>query len=203
MIIMEIILNILFSIVLACITGMLIRYNFQLRNAINLSQEALYPSNEDYHAIRFLPEMKTEKPLKKDSRGYRLVQWTTVLTICLFVVFVIVTFTTNWFHSSYFTLSVFFYLFTKSIKLQDSFFIVKEGIVMNGNFHHYTAIDSFGIEEIKKWHKFYGLHEDVNHGYHLEIKLKKRLFSKKYSIIITDKVVLQKIATFLENNVCH
>ncbi|MDH5163050.1 hypothetical protein [Heyndrickxia oleronia] len=74
---------------------------------------------------------------------------------------------------------------------------------MNGNFHHYTAIDSFGIEEIKKWHKFYGLHEDVNHGYHLEIKLKKRLFSKKYSIIITDKVVLQKIATFLENNVCH
>ena len=65
---MEIILNILFSIVLACITGMLIRYNFQLRNAINLSQEALYPSNEDYHAIRFLPEMKTEKPLKKDSR---------------------------------------------------------------------------------------------------------------------------------------
>lgn len=176
----------------------LVRYQFNLRKAAEVSQMALFPSSKEEFSSMLIPtEWKEMEPLKKAAKSYLYVKWGTVAALVLLTSLMGIVLFTDWLGSSFFSFAYFFFAIINAIPHRGNLYIFQEGIILNGRYYHQKQIKSYQIEEIVRWHELYGLDDRVNYGYKLSFHVKKFRFIEPNYIVVTEREQLDKIVHLL------
>ncbi len=187
------ILNLIFSGVFILSVIYIIRYRISIKKAAELSLKAYYPSNkEEFDRIVAPAEWKTMEPLSKNSKSYRWVKWGTILILLLLggLMFLVL-----WSHSLepyVFNVGYIFFILLNSIKHHGNFYLLTNGLILNGRFYTWNQLKNYKVEKIHIGHELYGLDDKINNRYKLAVEIKKRLVQPGY-IVVTDYDELEKI----------
>ncbi|MEI5907480.1 hypothetical protein WAK64_10465 [Bacillus spongiae] len=191
--------SLLYAFYVLLFTGVctwLIYYQYQIRKAMQLTEEALFPQKDQYEKV-LTPYAWTEmRPLTKDAKSYKYYNWLTVVIVLLLIamfyfVFIDKTIQGNVIVTSYLLLSM-----TNLIRLPASFYLIPNGLILNGFFYPWSKINSYEVERIVKWHSMYGLHEKINNGYCVRFQIKKR-WLRPQPIVISDYETFHFINNYL------
>lgn len=171
----------------------LLRNLYHVTAGIRRVEEALYPGGEEEMKHILIPnEWKEMKPLHRDTKTYRIVQWGTVAALfalgILFVVAVVVDLNPA-------LLPTFLYLFLAillAVKHPGNLYILPDGMILNGRYLPTGLIRGYKTEEIVRWHELYGLDPRINNKYKLTVVLRRRFFTTKF-FVVTEREELQKI----------
>lgn len=175
----------------------LLRYSYIIMSAVERSKEAIYPKTEEEFRNIIIPnEWKEMKPLTKNTRSYKLVQWGTAIAIvALGVLFVVVLVADL--HSSFFSFVYLFGAIITAVKHLGNLFILPEGIIFHGRPISSDQVQGYKIEQIIRWHALYGLDPRVNDAYKLTFKYKAGKFQSSNFIVVRELEQLEKIEGLL------
>jgi len=193
-----VVLNLLFSILFSLGVYYLIRYQLNLKKAIENSHDALFPKTADEYASVLIPaEWKEMEPLTKNAKSYRIVEWGTVIALGLLTILMGIVLFTDWLGSSFFSVVYFFFAIINAIPHRGNLYIFQNGIILNGRYYASRQIRSYEIEEIVRWHELYGLHDRVNYGFKLTFHVKKVGFLQPNFVVVAERDQLDKMVHLL------
>lgn len=193
-------INLFFSVIF--ITGIvyLIRFRLNLKHSAEIADNALYPTNEeDMKSIVIPSEFKVMQPLTKKTKSYQWVKWGTVGVISLLTALLAVVYWTDMLHQSIFSIVYLFFILISSIKHRGNFYLLAEGMILNGYYVPWGKVKGYEIEKIIKWHELYGLDDKINQGYKLKVKVKSKWFQPQF-VVVRNQVQLDRILTLLEEH---
>ncbi|MGF3102933.1 hypothetical protein [Rossellomorea sp. DUT-2] len=193
-------INLFFSAIFIIGIVYLIRFRLNLKFSAEKAGNALYPTNEkDMNSIVIPSEFKVMQPLTKGTRSYRWVKWGTVGVITLLTALLAVVYWTDMLHQSIFSIVYLFFILISSIKHRGNFYLLAEGLILNGYYVHWSRVKGYKVEKIIKWHELYGLDDKINQGYKLGVKVKNKWIQPQF-VVIRDHDQLDRILTLLEKH---
>ncbi|MGE7919102.1 hypothetical protein ACQKM9_09145 [Viridibacillus sp. NPDC093762] len=191
-------LNTIFTIIFIFGIYYLIRYHINLRKAIQLSKDALYPSKEkEFKSIVIPTEWREMECLSKNTKSYQYVKWGTVVAILLLVILFVIVLLTDVLGTSSFSIVSLFFVIISAIKHRGNLFILANGIIFDSKFYSFSHIIGYEVEKISRWHELYGLDPKINNGYKLTLNIKNKPFLPNF-IVVKDHASLEKIVDLLE-----
>ncbi|MGE7925089.1 hypothetical protein ACQKND_18180 [Viridibacillus arvi] len=191
-------LNIIFTIIFILGIFYLIRYRINLRKAVQLSKDALYPSNEkEFKSIVIPTEWREMEYLSKNTKSYQYVKWGTVVAILLLVTLLVIVLLTDVLGTSSFSIVSLFFVIISAIKHRGNLFILTNGIIFDSKFYPFSNIKGYEVEKISRWHELYGLDPKINNGYKFILNIKNKPFSPNF-ILVKDYASIEKIVDLLE-----
>ncbi|WRP04605.1 hypothetical protein U9J35_11815 [Rossellomorea aquimaris] len=193
-------INLFFIVIFIIGIVYLIRFRFNLKYAAEIACNALYPANEkDMNSIVIPSEFKVMEPLTKGTKSYQWVKWGTVGVITLLTALLAVVYSTEMLHQSIFSIVHLFFILISSIKHRGNFYLLAEGLILNGYYVPWGRVKGYEVEKIIKWHELYGLDDKINYGYKLVVKVKNKWFQPQF-VVVRDQVQLDRILTLLEKH---
>jgi hypothetical protein len=191
-------MNILFSFLYVMGVYSLIKYRNNIKKAVIISRDAIYPKTAAEFSSIILPfEWKEMEPHTKNSRSYRYVQWGTFIALVLLTILLLTVILTDWLESSLFSVAYLFFIIISSIKHRNNLFILDKGIILNGKYYTANEIKNYEFEKIIRWHELYGYHSRVNNAYKVSFKVKTKLLQPSF-IVVKDKEHLMRIMLLLD-----
>ncbi|MGM0846248.1 MAG: hypothetical protein ACQEUT_14825 [Bacillota bacterium] len=176
----------------------ILRYQFNLKKAVETSKEALYPRDrEEFSSILLPGEWLEMEPLTKDSKSLKIVKWGTIGALILLVMLLLVVLATDWLNSQFFMTVYFFFVIITAIRHRGNFYILPKGIILNARYYSFSEIKQCETEKIIRWHELYGLDERADNGYKLSFKLRNKLIQPNY-VVIENEEEIEKIKSLLE-----
>ncbi|MGM0750782.1 MAG: hypothetical protein ACQET6_02565 [Bacillota bacterium] len=193
-------INLFFIVIFILGIVYLIRFRLNLKYASEKTGNALYPtSQKDLNSIVIPGEFQVMQPLTKKTKSYQWVKWGTVGFIGLLTVLIAVVYWTDLLHQSIISIVHLFFILISSIKHRGNFYLLSEGLILNGYYVPWHRVKGYEIEKIIKWHELYGLDDKINYGYKLEVKVKNKWFQPQF-VVIRDQVQLDRILALLEKH---
>lgn len=190
-------MTILFLIVFIIGIYSLIQHRLNIKKAADYSENALFPSNkEEFRHILIPNEWKEMQPLSKNSRSYQWVKWGTNIIFVILIILLIVVLTSELLGPPILSFSYIFFNLIALVKHQGSFYILSDGLILDGKYISAKEIKHYEVEKIVRWHSLYGLHDRVNNGYKLSFK-KKNGFMGSSFVVIEDEEHLKRIQSYL------
>lgn len=175
----------------------LLRYSYIIMSAVERSKEAVYPrTDEEFKNIIIPNEWKEMKPLTKNTKSYKLVQWGTAIAIVVLGILFIFVLVAD-VHSSFFSFVYLFGAIITAVRHPGNLFILPEGIIFHGKSFAPHQVLGYKIEQIIRWHALYGLDPRINDGYKLTIKYKVGKFQFSNFVVIREMEQLEKIEALL------
>ncbi|MGP7819337.1 hypothetical protein [Niallia sp. 01092] len=191
-------LNIFFILIFISSVYYLLKYRLNIKKAVEISTDAIYPQQEDEFCSILIPnEWKEMECLSKSTRSYQFVKWGTVAALVFLSGILIILLATDWLESMYLSAAYWWFYIIISIRHRGNLFILKDGLIINGKYYLTNEIKSYETEQIIRWHELYGLHSRLNNAYKLTINVKKK-FSPSNMIVVEDRIHLEKIILLLE-----
>jgi len=193
-------INLLFSVIFIIGIVYLIRFRLNLKYAAEIAGNSLYPANEeDMNSIVIPSEFKVMQPLTKGTKSYQWVKWGTVGVITLLTALLAVVYWTEMLHQSIFSIVHLFFILISSIKHRGNFYLLADGLILNGYYVPWGRVKGYKVEKIIKWHELYGLDNKINYGFKLEVKVKNKWFQPQF-VVVRDQVQLDRVLTLLEKH---
>ncbi|MEH7385002.1 hypothetical protein V7147_06255 [Bacillus sp. JJ1521] len=193
-------LNIFFTIIFILGVYYLIQYRMSIKKAVDLSKEALFPqTEEEFYGILIPTEYKEMEALSKSTKSYKFVKWGALVAIVLLLVLLLVILTTDYLGSSFFSMAYFFFAIISAIRHRGNLFILPKGIILQGRYFSHGRVKEYRVERIVRWHDLYGIHDRMNFGYKLTIKV-KGFFPLVNFVVVEKEDHLEKIIELLEMN---
>lgn len=178
----------------------LLWYRYNLKKAIKLSKNAIVPVKpEEYAKILIPAEWKEMQPLTKQSRAYLLVKWGTVAVVVIFSVLFGFALVTDWLDTAYLNLIYLFCMATSIIHHPGNFYLLQNGIVLNGRYYSFNQVKRYQVEQIIRWHDLYGLDSRVNNSYKLTLKINNWTNQPNF-IVVEDDELLNKMVRVLQHH---
>ncbi|MGJ7922673.1 hypothetical protein [Neobacillus sp. LXY-4] len=191
-------LNIIFIVLFILGIIYLLSYRLNLKKATEIAKDAIFPRQKEEFARVLIPiEWKEMRPLTKSTRSYQTVKWGTVAVIILFSVVLWMVFATEWLESAFLEVIYLFCAIISAVHHPGNFYILPNGVILNGRYFSFNKIKSYEAEKIVRWHDLYGLDSRVNNAYKLTINVKKSFVQPKF-VVVEDQVYLEKIISLLE-----
>ncbi|WP_052342733.1 hypothetical protein [Bacillus sp. EB01] len=176
----------------------LIRKFFNLKKAIDLAGNAMFPVTEEgFSSVLIVPEWKTASRLSKQTRSYQLVKWGTIVALIILGVLMVLVIYIDWLSSSLFSSAYLFYFILNTIKHPGNFFVVPNGIILDSKFIAFSDIKEYSVERIVRWHALYGLDSRANNGFKVSFHFNGRLSPGDY-VVITEKKELETVIELLD-----
>ncbi|HZH62690.1 MAG TPA: hypothetical protein VEY70_24640, partial [Metabacillus sp.] len=176
----------------------LIQYRLNIKKAAEMANDAVYPKvKRDYQHILIPNEWKEMEALSKNAKTYKYVKWGTFIALLLLFILLIMVLVTDWLKSSFFSSAYLFFILISSVKHKSCFYILSDGIILDGRYYSTQHIHSYKTEKIIRWHELYGYSTRVDNGYKLSIKVKGTLFSTTTFIVIENQEQLKQIESLL------
>ncbi|MGM0851143.1 MAG: hypothetical protein ACQEWI_00775 [Bacillota bacterium] len=192
--------NLFFIVIFIIGIVYLIRFRLNLKYAAEKAGNALYPTRqEDMNSIVIPSEFKVMQPLTKETKSYQWVNWGTVGVITLLTALLAVVYWTEMLHESIFSIVHLFFILISSIKHRGNFYLLAEGLILNGYYVPWGRVKGYEVEKIIKWHELYGLDDKINYGYKLEVKVKNKWFQPQF-VVVRDQVQLDRILALLKKH---
>ncbi|TMU87469.1 hypothetical protein FGG79_04915 [Bacillus sp. BHET2] len=176
----------------------LVRFRINLKYAADKTSAAIYPiSREEMNSILIPTEYKEMKPLTKRTKSYQWVKWGSrgVIIVCIGLIWSV--FRTDWLHEFHPIVLYMFIMLIGSIKHRGNFYLLPDGLILNGYFIPWNRVKEYRVEKIMKFHELYGLDEKINHGFKLNLIMKNKWFQRSY-IVIREHNQLQTILSHLK-----
>lgn len=191
-------INLFFMIIFIIGIVYLIRFRLNLKYSAEKAVNALYPTNEeDMNSIVIPSEFKVMQPLTKETKSYQWVKWGTVGVISLLTALLAAVYLTDMLHQSIFSVVYLFFILISSIKHRGNFYLLGEGLILNGYYVPWSRVKGYKVEKIIKWHELYGLDDKINQAYKLEVKVKNKWFQPQF-VVVRNQVHLDRILSLLE-----
>lgn len=177
-------MSILFSLIFVLSVYYLIHYRLNIKKAIDISKDSLYPKNDSEFGSIMLPtEWKEMEPLTKNTKSYQYVKWGTVVALVLLTILFVIVMATDWLEISFFSFAYLFFGIINAIKHRGNLFILPRGLILNGYYYSSNQIKCYETERIVRWHELYGYDSRVDNAYKLTIKVKKKLFQPNFFVV--------------------
>lgn len=190
--------NILFILIFVFGVYYLLQYRFNLKKAVDISKDALYPKKKDEFGSILIPhEWKEMEPITKSIKSYQYVKWGTNIALLVLTVLLWGVLSTEWLGSSYLSVAYLFFVIISAIKHKGNLFVLPNGIILNGKYYSSNKIKSYEIEKIIRWHELYGFNACVDNAYKLTFHVKNKLIQTNF-IVVEDFVHLEQIIFLLE-----
>ncbi|BCB03726.1 hypothetical protein [Bacillus sp. KH172YL63] len=188
----------IFIILVSCGAFHLIRHRINLKKAADKTGTAIYPaSRQEMNSILIPINYKEMEPLSKRTKSYQLVKWGSRAIIAAVVCLTWFVLTTEEILQILPTVLYLFILSISTIKHRGNFYILPDGLIVNGKFIPWTRIKEYKVEKIMKYHPLYGLDDKINHAYKLSIKVKNIWLQTNY-VVVRDPDSLDRILALLE-----
>ncbi|UII57501.1 hypothetical protein LS684_08730 [Cytobacillus spongiae] len=185
--------NLFFTILFVIGIYYIFSYRLNVKKAADLTKDAIFPHHShEYQQILIPAEWKEMKPLTKQQKAYQRVNWTTNIAIAYLVALLIIFYATDWLHSGFLNSIYWFLLMLNMIKHEGNFYLLSEGIILNGRYYDNQRIKYYEVEKIVRWHSLYGLNDRVNNSYKLTFAIKNNWFEPNF-VVITDQDFLRQI----------
>lgn len=176
----------------------LIQYRLNIKKAVEMSSAALYPkAKKEFQHILIPNEWKEMEPLSKNTKTYKYVKWGTFFALLLLLILLIMVLATDWLKSSFFSSAYLFFILISSVKHKSCFYVLSDGVILDGRYYSTQHIHSYKTEKIIRWHELYGYSTRVDNGYKLSIKAKGTLFWTKKYVVIENQEQLEQIESLL------
>ncbi|WP_409274943.1 hypothetical protein V1499_07075 [Neobacillus sp. SCS-31] len=196
---MSVLFALLFIIGIYC----LIRDCINLKKAIGLAENALFPvTEEDFSSVLIAGEWKIASRLSKRTKSYLIVKWGTAAALILLAALLVIVIYTNWLGSYLFSSAYLFYMLLNAVKHPGNFYIVPNGIILQSKFISSSDIKEYSVERIVRWHALYGLDSRANNGYKVSFDFKNKLTLPDY-VVITEKKELETVIELLDAQGIH
>ncbi|OCA85960.1 hypothetical protein A8F94_14025 [Bacillus sp. FJAT-27225] len=190
--------TIIFSAILIIGIYYLIRNFVNLKKAIDLSENALFPVTEEhFSSVLFAGEWKNTARLSKRTRSYQIVKWGTGAALIVLAALLVIVFFTDWLSPSFFSFAYLFFLMLNAVKHPANFYIVPNGIILDSKFIATSDIKEYSVERIVRWHALYGLDSRANYGYKLSFQYNKKLMTSNF-MVVTEKKELETVIELLD-----
>ncbi|ALC91510.1 hypothetical protein AM500_18260 [Bacillus sp. FJAT-18017] len=190
-------MSILFALIFIIGIYCLIRDFINLKKAINLSGNALFPVTEEhFSSVLMAGEWKTASRLSKRTKSYQIVKWGTSAALIVLAALLVIVMYTDWLSTYLFSSAYLFYLILNAIKHPGNFFVVPNGIILDSKFIASSDIKEYSVERIVRWHALYGLDSRVNNGFKLSFHFNGGLSPADY-VVITEKKELETVIKLL------
>ncbi|WP_338780622.1 hypothetical protein [Metabacillus sp. FJAT-52054] len=181
----------------------LLKHWFNVKNAVILSQTALYPKTKDEYSSLLIPnEWKEMEAISKNTRAYQIVKWGTAAAMILMGWLIWMVFFTDWLEYAYLNVIYMVLVIMNFVKHQGSLLILPEGLVLNGSYRSFKQIKRYEVEKITLSHPLYGLHARINNAYKLSI-IQKNLFGSHHYVVVEDQEHLKRITDLLGQHGIH
>jgi len=191
-------IDILFILIFIMGITYLIQYRLNIKKAAEMANEAVYPkAKRDYQHILIPNEWKEMEPLSKHTKTYKYVKWGTFIALLLLFILLIMVLATDWLKSSFFSSAYLFFILISSVKHKSCFYILSDGIILDGRYYSTQHIHSYQTEKIIRWHELYGYSTRVDNSYKLSIKVKGTLFWTTNFVVIENQEQLEQIESLL------
>jgi len=191
-------INLFFMIIFIIGIVYLIRFRLNLKYSAEKAINALYPTNEeDIYSIVIPNEFKVMQPLTKETKSYQWVKWGTVGVISLLTALLAVVYFTDMLHQSIFSVVYLFFILISSIKHRGNFYLLAEGLILNGYYVPWSRVKGYEVEKIIKWHELYGLDDKINQAYKLEVNVKNKWIQPQF-VVVRNQKHLDRILSLLE-----
>lgn len=179
--------------------GYLIQYRLNIKKAAEMSHDALYPkSKREFQHILIPNEWKEMEPLSKNTKTYQYVKWGTFLALVLLFTLLVMVLTTDWLKSSFISSAYLFFVLISAVKHKSCFYVLSDGIILDGRFYSKQQIHSYKIEKIIRWHELYGYSTRVDNGYKFSVKVKGTLFSTTRYVVIEQREQVNRVQSLFE-----
>jgi len=197
-------LNLLFCFLFILGVYYLIRNQLNLKKAAEISHQALYPRTEaEFASVLLPPEWKEmESPSKRD-KSYLYVKWGTIMALVLLTIVLGIVLFTNWLDSSIFSIAYFLFAIIRVVPNRGNLFVFSRGIILNGRYYSSGQIQNYEVEEIVRWHELYGLHDRLNYGFKLSLRVKSIIPFYNNYVVITNREQLNTITSLLNEQGIH
>ncbi|WP_316571425.1 hypothetical protein [Neobacillus sp. YIM B06451] len=190
-------MSILFALISIIGIYCLIRNFINLKKAIDLAENSLFPVAEGQFSSVLIPgEWKITSRLSKQTKSYRIVKWGTGAVLILMATLLVLVMYIDWLSSSLFSSAYLFYLILNAVKHPGNFYIVPNGIILESKFIPSSDIKEYSVEKIVRWHALYGLDSRVNNGFKVSFNFKNKLAPPDY-VVITEKKELETVIELL------
>ncbi|PMC40323.1 hypothetical protein CJ195_01020 [Bacillus sp. UMB0899] len=191
--------DILYILIFILGIGYLIQYRLNIKKAAELSHNALFPKGKkDFQHILIPNEWKEMEPLSKNTKTYKYVKWGTFFVLVLLFILLIMVFTTDWLNSSFISSAYLFFVLISAVKHMSCFYVLSDGIILDGKYYSTQQIHSYKTEKIIRWHELYGYSTRVDNAYKLSVKVKGTLFSTTKFVVIDQQEQLNQILNLLD-----
>ncbi len=191
-------IDILFVLIFVLGIAYLIQYRLNIKKAAEMSCDSLYPKvKSDFQHILIPYEWREMEPLSKNTKSYQYVKWGTFVALLLLFILLIMVLTTDWLEASFFSSAYFFFMLISAVKHKSCFYILSEGIILDGRYYSSKQIHSYMTEKIIRWHELYGYSTRVDNGYKLSIKVKGAFFHTKKFVVIENQEQLNQVEALL------
>ncbi|RDU38146.1 hypothetical protein DRW41_00830 [Neobacillus piezotolerans] len=196
-------MSILFAAIFVIGIYCLIRDFINLKKAIGLAENALFPvTEEDFSSVLIAGEWKIASRLSKRTKSYRIVKWGTGAALIVLGALLVIALFTDWLGTYLFSSAYLFYMLLSAVKHPGNFFIVPNGIILHSRFISSSDIEEYSVEKIVRWHALYGLDSRVNNGYKVSFDFKNKLTPLDY-VVITEKKELETVTELLDAQGIH
>ncbi|MCV9887149.1 hypothetical protein [Metabacillus halosaccharovorans] len=192
-------IDILYIVIFIMGIGYLIQYRLNIKKAAEMSQDALFPKRQtDFQHILIPTEWKEMEPLSKNAKTYQYVKWGTFFALVLLFILLIMVLATDWLKSSFISSAYLFFILISAVKHKSCFYVLADGIILDGRYYSTQQIQSYKTEKIIRWHELYGYSTRVDNGYKLSVKVKGTLiFTTKY-VVIENQEQVNKIQSLFD-----
>jgi hypothetical protein len=191
-------ISIFYIIIFIVSVSYLIRYRLNIKKAAEITDEALYPRDEEEFASILIPNgWKEMGAITKKTKSYQYVHWGTFAALVFLVVLLGIILTTHWVDPDFLDIAFIFFLIINAVRHQGNLFILQKGIVLNSNYYPINQIKSYECEQIIRWHNLYGLDARVNNAFKLKMNVKNKIVQPDF-IVVKDRKHLEKITTLLD-----
>ncbi|WP_409274963.1 hypothetical protein V1499_07140 [Neobacillus sp. SCS-31] len=196
-------MSILFAIISIIGIYCLIRNFINLKKAIDLAGNALFPvTEEQFSSVLIAREWKNTSRLSKETKSYQIVKWGTGAVLILLTALLVLVMYIDWLSSSLFSSAYLFYLILNAVKHPGNFYIVPNGIILESKFISSSDIKEYSVEKIVRWHALYGLDSRANNGFKVSFDFKNKLTPPDY-VVITNKKELETVIELLNAQGIH
>ncbi|WP_123914531.1 hypothetical protein [Bacillus sp. FJAT-42376] len=191
-------LNVLYVLLFLGGVYYLIKHRNNVKNAVDLSKQAVYPTTKDEYSSILIPgEWKEMEPISQNARSYQMVKWGTAAAFIMMLGLMWMVFFTDWLEFSFLNLVYMVLIVMNLVKHRGNLFILQSGIVLDGIFYPFKNIKEYEIERITLPHPLYGLHSRLNMSYKLSIRRKNK-FSQDHYVVIEDQEHLNRMTDLLD-----
>ncbi|WP_246141063.1 hypothetical protein [Bacillus marasmi] len=177
----------------------MIWYRYNLKKAVELSKDAIFPQEkEDFTKLLIPAEWKEMQPLTTNSKPYQSVKWGTVAVIILSAILLWYVLTTNWLETAFLNIIYLFSIGIRFIHHPGNFYILQNGIVLNGRYYSFNQVKNYQVEKIIRWHELYGLSSRVDNAYKLTLGVQTFTRQPHY-IVVENEEMLKRITSLLQH----